>query len=139
MKGNKMTELAIVDTDKKVFLTNSFPKFFREHLIGAKKFTVGWTKVGGDFRVGTFDLKFRKRYKTAEGIWKKCKGKRKLSDEAFSTYCTAFDLDKKDYRMITYNTIEYIEIGRAKFTVDVKSNDETRIFKMKSLDKIKSN
>ena len=134
-----MTEMAIVDTSKKVFLTNSFPKFFREHLIGAKKVTVGWTKKGGEFRVGTFDLKFRKRYKTAEGIWKKCKGKRKLSDEAFSTYCTAFDLDKKDYRMITYDTIEYIEIGRAKFTVDVKSNDETRIFKMKSLDKIKSN
>ena len=134
-----MTEMAIVDTSKKVFLTNSFPKFFREFLVGSKKFTVGWTKKGGEFRVGTFDLKFRKRYKTAEGIWKKCKGKRKLSDEAFSTYCTAFDLDKKDYRMITYDTIEYIEIGRAKFTVDVKSNDETRIFKMKSLDKIKSN
>ena len=134
-----MTELAIVDTSEKVFLTNSFPKFFREFLVGSKKFTVGWTKKSGEFRVGTFDLKFRKRYKTAEGIWKKCKGKRKLSNEAFSTYCTAFDLDKKDYRMITYNTIEYIEIGRAKFTVDVKSNDKARIFKMKSLDRSKIN
>ena len=135
-----MTETAIqVPKSIMAYKTDSFPQFFREHLIGAKKFTVGWTKKGGDFRVGTFDLKFRKRYKTAEGIWKKCKGKRKLNDWAFSTYCTAFDLDKKDYRMITYDTIEYIEIGRAKFTVDVERKNETRIFTMKSLDKIKSN
>ena len=48
-------------------------------------------------------------------------------------------LDKKEYRMINYNTIEYIEVGRAKFSVEVSTDDMGRVFEMKSLDTIKSN
>ena len=41
--------------------------------------------------------------------------------------------------MINYNTIEYIEVGRAKFSVEVSTDDMGRVFEMKSLDTIKSN
>ena len=62
-----------------------------------------------------------------------------MGETALDTYCVAFDLDKKDYRMINYNTIEYIEVGRAKFSVEVSTDDMGRVFEMKSLDTIKSN
>ena len=130
--------LSLIKDDNRIVLTNSLPKFFKQFIVKQKKFKCAWTKNDGEFRVGNFDLKFRKRYKTAEGIWKKNKGKRKLGDDAYNTYCVACDLDKKDYRMINYNTIQYIEVGRAKFSVEVNTDDNSRIFEMKSLDKIKS-
>ena len=133
--------LSAIENNGKIILTDSLPKFFREHLVGENKFDCAWTKLKGEFRVGTFDLRVRKRYKTAEGTWKKNKGKRKLSEWVYDTYCLAFDLDKKDYVQITYNTIEYLKIGEAKFSVKVKVNKEEslRLFEMKSLNKIKSN
>ena len=131
--------VSLVKDDNKIVLTNSLPKFFKQFIVKQHKFKCAWTKKNGDFRVGNFDLRFRKRYKTAEGVWKKNKGKRRLGEDALDTYCVAFDLDKKDYRMINYNTIEYIEVGRAKFSVEVSTDDMGRVFEMKSLDTIKSN
>ena len=131
--------ISLVKDDNKIILTNSLPKFFKQFIVNQHKFKCSWTKKNGEFRVGNFDLKFRKRYKTAEGVWKKNKGKRRLGETALDTYCVAFDLDKKDYRMINYNTIEYIEVGRAKFSVEVSTDDMGRVFEMKSLDTIKSN
>ena len=130
--------VSLVKDDNKIILTNSLPKFFKQYIVKQQKFKCAWVKNNKEFRVGNFDLRFRKRYKTAEGVWKKNKGKRRLGGDALDTYCVAFDLDKKDYRMINYNTIKYIEVGRAKFSVEVNTDDMGRVFEMKSLDTIKS-
>ena len=135
--------IALVKTENQVVITNSLPDFFRKHLIGKEKFVCAWTKNNGDFRTGSFDLKVRKRWTTAEGVKKKVskgKPKRQIAEWVFDTYCVVFDLDKKDYRRITYNTIQYLEVGKVKYLVDVKvSDDLTRAMELKPLNTIKSN
>ena len=135
--------IALVKTENQVVITNSLPDFFRKHLIGKEKFVCAWTKNNGDFRTGSFDLKVRKRWTTAEGVKKKVskgKPKRQVAEWVFDTYCVVFDLDKKDYRRITYNTIQYLEVGKVKYLVDVKvSDDLTRAMELKPLNAIKSN
>ncbi len=135
--------IALVKTENQVVITNSLPDFFRKHLIGKEKFICAWTKNNGDFRTGSFDLKVRKRWTTAEGVKKKVskgKPKRQIAEWVFDTYCVVFDLDKKDYRRITYNTIQYLEVGKVKYLVDVKvSDDLTRAMELKPLNAIKSN
>jgi len=135
--------IALVKTENQVVITNSLPDFFRKHLIGKEKFVCAWTKNNGDFRTGSFDLKVRKRWTTAEGVKKKVskgKPKRQIAEWVFDTYCVVFDLDKKDYRRITYNTIQYLEVGKVKYLVDVKvSDDLTRAMELKPLNAIKSN
>ena len=135
--------IALVKTENQVVITNSLPDFFRKHLIGKEKFICAWTKNNGDFRTGSFDLKVRKRWTTAEGVKKKVskgKPKRQVAEWVFDTYCVVFDLDKKDYRRITYNTIQYLEVGKVKYLVDVKvSDDLTRAMELKPLNAIKSN
>ena len=80
---------------------------------------------------------------TAEGVVKKIskKGKKRVVAQwVFDTYCLVFDLDKKDYRRITYNKIEYLEVGKIKYLVKVKvSDDLTRAMELKPLNVIKSN
>ena len=78
--------VSIVVINHKIILTNSLPKFFKQFIVKQKRFKCAWTKKNGEFRVGNFDLRFRKRYKTAEGVWKKNKGKRRLGEEAVDTY-----------------------------------------------------
>ena len=135
--------IALVKTENQAVITNSLPDFFRKHLIGKEKFVCAWTKNNGDFRTGSFDLKVRKRWTTAEGVKKKVskgKPKRQIAEWVFDTYCVVFDLDKKDYRRITYNTIQYLEVGKVKYLVDVKvSDDLTRAMELKPLNAIKSN
>ena len=135
--------IALVKTENQVVITNSLPDFFRKHLIGKEKFICAWTKNNGDFRTGSFDLKVRKRWTTAEGVKKKVskgKPKRQIAEWVFDTYCVVFDLDKKDYRRISYNTIQYLEVGKVKYLVDVKvSDDLTRAMELKPLNAIKSN
>ena len=107
--------MAIVKTDREIVLTNSLPDFFKKHLVGKKKFVCAWTKQDNVFRTGTFDLKKRRKWVTAEGVLKKTSKKRKkrqIAQWVFNTYCVAFDLDKQDYRRITYNTIEYLEVDK---------------------------
>jgi hypothetical protein len=134
----------LVKTDQEVILTNSLPEFFKKELIGRKRFVCDWNKQNGDFRTGSFDLKKRRKWTTAEGvekIVKKGKPKRQIAEWVFDTYCVAFDLDKKDYRRITYNTIQYLEVGKIKYLVDVRVSDdnERRAMELKPLNKIKSN
>ena len=132
--------VSLVKDDNKIVLTDSLPKFFKQFIVKQHKFKCAWTKKNGDFRVGNFDLKFRKRYKTAEGVWKKNKGKRRLGEAALDTYCVAFDLDKQDYRRITYNTIEYLEVDKIKYLVKVKVLDsDRRAMELRPVNKIKSN
>ena len=58
--------------DKYIYISCRYlPKFFKQFIVKQHKFKCAWTKKNGEFRVGNFDLKFRKRYKTAEGVWKK--------------------------------------------------------------------
>ena len=134
--------IALVKTENQVVKTNSLPDFFIG-MIGREKFICAWTKNNGDFRTGSFDLKKRKRWTTAEGVKKKVskgKPKRQIAEWVFDTYCIVFDLDKKDYRRITYNTIQYLEVGKVKYLVDVKvSDDLTRAMELKPLNAIKSN
>jgi len=134
--------IALVKTENQVVKTNSLPDFFIG-MIGREKFICAWTKNNGDFRTGSFDLKRRKRWTTAEGVKKKVskgKPKRQVAEWVFDTYCVVFDLDKKDYRRITYNTIQYLEVGKVKYLVDVKvSDDLTRAMELKPLNAIKSN
>jgi len=135
--------IALVKTENQVVKTNSLPDFFIG-MIGREKFICAWTKNNGDFRTGSFDLKRRKRWTTAEGVKKKVskgKPKRQIAEWVFDTYCVVFDLDKKDYRRITYNTIKYLEVGKVKYLVDVKVNKnlDIREMKLKSLNAIKSN
>lgn len=135
--------IALVKTDKEEIITDSLSDFFRNKLIGKEKFICAWEKANGDFRTGTFDLKKRKRWVTAEGVVKKIskKGKKRVVAQwVFDTYCLVFDLDKKDYRRITYNKIEYLEVGKIKYLVNVKVNgDINRTMELKPLNKIKSN
>ena len=135
--------IALVKTDKEVVITNSLPDFFKENLIGKKKFVCAWTKQDNVFRTGRFDLKKRRKCVTAEGVLKKASKKRKkrqIAQCVFDTYCVAFDLDKQDYRRITYNTIEYLEVDKIKYLVKVKVLDsDRRAMELKPLNKIKSN
>ena len=128
--------IALVKTENQVVKTNSLPDFFIG-MIGREKFICAWTKNNGDFRTGSFDLKKRKRWTTAEGVKKKVskgKPKRQIAEWVFDTYCIVFDLDKKDYRRITYNTIQYLEVGKVKYLVDVKVNgDVNRTMELKPL------
>jgi len=134
--------IALVKTENQVVITNSLPDFFIG-MIGREKFICAWTKNNGDFRTGSFDLKKRERWTTAEGVKKKVskgKPKRQIAEWVFDTYCVVFDIDKKDYRRITYNTIQYLEVGKVKYLVDVKvSDDLTRAMELKPLNAIKSN
>jgi hypothetical protein len=136
-------ELALVKTNEEIVLTDSLPDFIRKELIGRKKFVCAWTKQNGDFRSGSFDLKKRRKWTTAEGVEKivsKNKPKRKVAEWVFDTYCMAFDLEKKDYRRITYNTIQYLEVGKIKYLVEVKVSDDLkkRAMELKPLNTIKS-
>ena len=136
-------ELALVKTSSETNITESLPDFFKKNLIGRKRFVCAWTKNNGDFRTGTFDLRKRKKWTTAEGVDKsitKKKKKRQIAEWVFDTYCVAFDLEKKDYRRITYNTIQYLEVGKIKYLVDVKVSDDLkkRAMELKPLNKIKS-
>ena len=58
--------IALVKTNKEIVITNSLPDFFKEKLIGKKEFVCAWTKQDDVFRTGTFDLKKRKKWVTAE-------------------------------------------------------------------------
>ena len=135
--------IALVKTNKEIVITNSLPDFFKEKLIGKKEFVCAWTKQDDVFRTGTFDLKKRKKWVTAEGVLKKASKKRKkrqIAQWVFNTYCVAFDLDKQDYRRITYNTIEYLEVDKIKYLVKVKVLDsDRRAMELKPINKIKSN
>ena len=135
--------IALVKTDKEVVITNSLPDFFKKNLIGKKKFVCAWTKQDKVFRTGTFDLKKRRKWVTAEGVLKKASKKRKkrqIAQWVFDTYCVAFDLDKQDYRRITYNTIEYLEVDKIKYLVKVKVLDsDRRAMELRPVNKIKSN
>ena len=135
--------MALVKTDKEIVLTDSLPDFFKEKLIGKKKFVCAWTKQDNVFRTGTFDLKKRRKWVTAEGVLKKASKKRKkrqIAQWVFDTYCVAFDMDKQDYRRITYDTIEYLEVNKIKYLVKVKVLDsDRRAMELRPVNKIKSN
>ena len=135
--------IALVKTNNEIILTNSLPDFFKKNLIGKKKFVCAWTKQNNVFRTGTFDLKKRRKWVTAEGVLKKASKKRKkrqIAQWVFDTYCVAFDLDKQDYRRITYNTIEYLEVDKIKYLVKVKVLDSNkREMELRPVNKINSN
>ena len=88
-------------------------------------------------------MKKRRKWVTAEGVLKKASKKRKkrqIAQWVFDTYCVAFDLDKQDYRRITYNTIEYLEVDKIKYLVKVKVLDsDRRAMELRPVNKIKSN
>ena len=130
--------IALVKTNNEIILTNSLPDFFKKNLIGKKKFVCAWTKQNNVFRTGTFDLKKRRKWVTAEGVLKKASKKRKkrqIAQWVFDTYCVAFDLDKKDYRYINYDTIKYIQYGRQRWSVEIKNKKSEKLITMKLLNK----
>ena len=50
-------------------------------------------------------------------------------------YVHAFDLDKKDYRYINYDTIKYIQFGRQRWSVEIKNKKSEKLITMKLLNK----
>ena len=106
---------------------------FVPNIIGHKPFVVSFTKKDGTTRMGKFDLKPRRRWKAIDGSWKKLNGNGRKSDP--DQYLLAFDLDKKDWRLINYNTMKYLKVGRKKFEIQVFENNDYRIFGMREIHK----
>ena len=106
---------------------------FVPNIIGHKPFVVSFTKKDGTTRMGKFDLKPRRRWKAIDGSWKKLNGNGRKSDP--DQYLLAFDLDKKDWRLINYNTMKYLKVGRKKFEIQVFENNNYRIFGMREIHK----
>ena len=106
---------------------------FVPNIIGHKPFVVSFTKKDGTTRMGKFDLKPRRRWKAIDGSWKKLNGNGRKSDP--DQYLLAFDLEKKDWRLINYNTMKYLKVGRKKFEIQVFENNDYRIFGMREIHK----
>ena len=106
---------------------------FVPNILGHKPFVVSFTKKDGTTRMGKFDLKPRRRWKAIDGSWKKLNGNGRKSDP--DQYLLAFDLDKKDWRLINYNTMKYLKVGRKKFEIQVFENNDYRIFGMREIHK----
>ena len=106
---------------------------FVPNIIGHKPFVVSFTKKDGTTRMGKFDLKPRRRWKAIDGSWKKLNGNGRKSDP--DQYLLAFDLEKKDWRLINYNTMKYLKVGRKKFEIQVFENNNYRIFGMREIHK----
>ena len=106
---------------------------FVPNIIGHKPFVVSFTKKDGTTRMGKFDLKPRRRWKAIDGSWKKLNGNGRKSDP--DQYLLAFDLDKKAWRLINYNTMKYLKVGRKKFEIQVFENNDYRIFGMREIHK----
>ena len=106
---------------------------FVPNIIGHKPFVVSFTKKDGTTRMGKFDLKPRRRWKAIDGSWKKLNGNGRKSDP--DQYLLAFDLDKKDWRLINYNTMKYLKVGRKKFEIQVFENNDYRIFVIREIHK----
>ena len=106
---------------------------FVPNIIGHKPFVVSFTKKDGTTRMGKFDLKPRRRWKAIDGSWKKLNGNGRKSDP--DQYLLAFDLDKKDWRLINYNTMKYLKVGRKKFEIQVFENNDYSIFGMREIHK----
>ena len=106
---------------------------FVPNIIGHKPFVVSFTKKDGTTRMGKYDLKPRRRWKAIDGSWKKLNGNGRKSDP--DQYLLAFDLDKKDWRLINYNTMKYLKVGRKKFEIQVFENNDYRIFGMREIHK----
>ena len=106
---------------------------FVPNIIGHKPFVVSFSKKDGTTRMGKFDLKPRRRWKAIDGSWKKLNGNGRKSDP--DQYLLAFDLEKKDWRLINYNTMKYLKVGRKKFEIQVFENNDYRIFGMREIHK----
>ena len=106
---------------------------FVPKMIGHRPFVVQFVKKNGEIRSGKFDLKPRKRWKTIDGSWKKLNGNGRKSNP--DQYLLAFDLDKKDWRLINYSTMKYLKVGRRKYEVQVFENEDYRIFGMRRIHK----
>ncbi len=115
---------------------------FFSDIIGKKQFVVSWypkykddIKKRGTLRTGTFDLKSRKWWKRTDGTYYVPKRKHTINDWVHDIYVRAFDLDKKDYRYINYDTIKYIQFGRQRWSVEIKNKKSEKLITMKLLNK----
>ena len=78
-------------------------------------FSVGFYKKDGTFRTGVFRL----------GVTKNQKGGKQLTNP--SNFLVAYDMHKKGYRNINYNTIKYIKAKGKIYHIQVDNTDEYRL------------
>ena len=99
-----------------------------QELVGNKNtFSVGFYKKDGTFRTGTFRL----------GVKKHLKGGKQLTDP--NNYLVAYDMQKKGYRNINYNTIKYIKAKGMIYHVEVENTDTYRLMFVGVVDRKEAN
>jgi len=93
----------------------TIPQAIQELVGSTNTFSVGFYKKDGTFRTGTFRL----------GVKKHLKGGKQLTDP--DNYLVAYDMQKKGYRNINYNTIKYIKAKGIVYHVEVENTDTYRL------------
>ena len=86
---------------------------FIENLVSktkSKRFSAGFFKKDGSYRVGKFDFKYRKTWKQTDGTMYQRKGKARTTKK--EDYLLAHDLDKKAPRNISYKRLLWISVGK---------------------------
>ena len=82
----------------------------------AKKFRAGFTKVNGEYRIGKFDLKYRKTWQQTDGTMYRRKGKQRTTDP--EEYILAHDLDKKAPRNISVARLKWFSVGKKVYKIN---------------------
>ncbi len=91
------------------------PEAIKEMVGTTNTFSVGFYKKDGAFRTGVFRL----------GVKKNQKGGKQYTNP--SNYLVAYDMQKKGYRNINYNTIKYIKAKGMIYHIDVENTDDYRL------------
>tara|TARA_B110000285_G_C14483746_1_gene320910 strand:- start:39 stop:395 length:357 start_codon:yes stop_codon:yes gene_type:complete len=117
MKGLQMTKEQTQTT---------IPDTIKSIVGKSQTFSVGFFKKNGEFRTGTFRL----------GVTKNNKGGNQLTNP--DNFLVAYDMQKKGYRNINYNTIKYIKAKGKIYHIDVVDNTTHRLMLMTTLTKEQS-
>lgn len=100
----------------------SVPEAIKEMVGTQNTFSVGFYKKDGTFRTGVFRL----------GVKKNQKGGKQLTDP--NNFLVAYDMQKKGYRNINYNTIKYIKAKGMIYHIEVENTDEYRLMFVGAVD-----
>ena len=92
----------------------------------AKKFRAGFMKKNGEYRVGKFDLKYRKTWQQTDGTMYKRKNKERTTKA--DEYILAHDLDKKAPRNISVARLKWFSVGKKVYKINrLELNDTITI------------